>query len=97
MQNWGMEKSLFRLRIDQPLKNWLAQEARLNRRSLNAEILARLEASKDGPRHATAAELEAYDVSEGERALIEKLRRLDERAAGTAVDVIDALAATRAL
>lgn len=37
----------FGLRIPEDLKDWLKQQAEQNRRSLNSEILARLEESKE--------------------------------------------------
>ncbi|MBS9779917.1 MAG: Arc family DNA-binding protein [Moraxellaceae bacterium] len=36
----------FGLRIPKELKTWLQQQAKLNKRSLNSEILIRLEQSK---------------------------------------------------
>ena len=38
------QRQVFLLRLPQPLKEQLKQQAKANRRSLNSEILARLEA-----------------------------------------------------
>lgn len=42
------QQQAFLLRLPQPLKEHLKQQAKANRRSLNSEILARLEAGRDG-------------------------------------------------
>ena len=42
------QQQAFLLRLPQPLKEQLKQQAKANRRSLNSEILARLEAGRDG-------------------------------------------------
>ena len=42
------QRQVFLLRLPQPLKEQLKQQAKANRRSLNSEILAQLEAGRDG-------------------------------------------------
>ena len=42
------QQQAFLLRLPQSLKEHLKQQAKANRRSLNSEILARLEAGRDG-------------------------------------------------
>lgn len=42
------QRQVFLLRLPQPLKEQLKQQAKANRRSLNSEILARLEGYDEG-------------------------------------------------
>jgi len=43
------QRQAFLLRLPRPLKEQLKQQAKANHRSLNAEILVRLEAQQDYP------------------------------------------------
>lgn len=88
-----VEKHMFRIRIDLDLKQRLQREADFNRRSLNAEILHRLEVSLDGPRDGVRERLAGYEITDGELQMLDKLRRLGGADAGAAAAVIDALAA----
>lgn len=90
------EKHMFRIRMDMDLKDRLQREADFNRRSLNAEILFRLELSLDGPKQGVGEGLAAYEITDGERRMLEKLRRLGGADAGAAAAVIDAFAARSA-
>ena len=42
------QRQVFLLRLPQPLKEQLKQQAKANRRSLNSEIIARLEGNDEG-------------------------------------------------
>lgn len=87
---------MMRIRIDPEMKERLQREADFNHRSLNAEILHRLQISLDGPRESAGVGEPGmgYPLSDGERVLLGKLRRLGGRHAATAADVIDALASS---
>lgn len=70
----------FGLRMPTEVRNLVAREAKLNGRSLNAEILARLRASMDPPRRRSgsrpaAQTRDALVLTDAERAMLAVFRK----------------------